>query len=549
MKMRNLCKGRALPRALFALALGLMLVAVLFTFDDYGFTIDERAERNSTLVNYQFVLKTLFGKEVRAVDQDLETFKDRYYGVALQLPTAVMEHLTHFQMPLHDVFTMRHLYTACLCLAGWVCFYFFCRRVFRSDWLALLGFLMVALYPRFWGEMFTNIKDMVFAAACCAELLCIALCLDNEGQWRYEWLAAFVGALCANTRVIGLMLPLLLFGYRVLRDCALAPVRGRKLMRSLERYVAQLLLLFAFYVLVTPIAWTDLLGFFPQVLGTFSNYTVWGGEVLFLGKLYPASGLPWWYIPAWIALSAPLWYLALLTLGTAGEMVCAAGLVRRDGAKGWLLSEHRYGVLCAVVFLAPVLAMAVRDTTLYHSWRHMYFLFPPLVVLMLFGARMLWKRLSRPWLRAACAVLACALLLGQCVWIAREHPLEKVYFNAVGRQYAHQMDRDYWGESVYDQYRFIARRDPAQQIHVANYLYSDFTYYYFLTDAEKQRFILTETEAPETEYIIATEFKETEDSFAGFTRVREISVDGVPVSALYLRDDVLAQRFGGSYPE
>lgn len=545
MKIKGLCQGKNLPRALFALALALMLAAAVCVFDNYGFTIDERAERNSTLVNYQFILKKLFGKEVRVIDQELESFKDRYYGVALQLPTAFLEHLTHFQMPLHDAFTMRHLYSACLCLAGWACFYFFCQKVFRNDWLALLGFLMVALYPRFFGEMFTNIKDLVFAAICCAELWCIALCLEHEGKWRYEWLAAFVGALCVNTRVLGLMLPLLLFGYRVLRDCALAPVRGRKFVKNLARYAAHLALMFGFYMLITPIAWVDPLGFFPKVLGTFSNYTAWGGEVLFLGKLYPASGLPWWYIPAWIGLTAPLWMLALALVSLLAE----GGVLRKKKMRCWLLSHHRYFALCLVVILAPVAAMAVRDTTLYHSWRHMYFLFPPLAVLALFGAERLWQQLCKAWMRAACAALVCVLLLGQGLWIAREHPLEKVYFNALGQRQERWMDRDYWCESVYDQYRYIEARDPASDVYVANYLYSDFTYYYYLTDEQKQRFHLTETESPQTEYIIATELKETAHSFPGFTCIREIRVDGVLASGLYLRDDVLQSRFGGRYPE
>lgn len=87
--------------------------------------------------------------------------------------------------------------------------------------------MMLALYPRFWGEQFTNIKDMVFMATCCWALLATALSLRHEGKWRWELLSALLFALCANTRIIGFLFPSLLFGYRVLRDGVLTPC-GRK---------------------------------------------------------------------------------------------------------------------------------------------------------------------------------------------------------------------------------------------------------------------------------------------------------------------------------
>lgn len=539
-------------KAAFVLCAVLMLLTAFLIHDDYGFTIDERAERNSTLVNYQFVLKTLFGHEVRVVDQDLTEFKDRYYGVALQMPMAVAEHLMHFQMPLHDVYTMRHLYCACLCIAGWICFYFFCQKALRSDWLALLGMLMVWLYPRFFGEQFTNIKDMVFAAVFSAGLLTVALCLENEGKWRYEVLTAFAGALSTNTRVLGLMPFGLLFGYRVLRDGFLLGLRGKAFWKNMLRYVAQLAMLFAFYILITPIAWTDPIGFFPKVLSTFSNYTAWAGQVYFLGTAYPASQLPWYYIPAWIGLSVPLWYLALSAASVPAQVKGAAEAFRGGRRKmtEWLLSDSRWYALCAVIVLLPLCAAAVRDTTLYHAWRHMYFLLPPLVVTALFGMRSLWRLMDkRRALRAVCGALACVLLASQAVWIVRQHPMEKVFFNAFGRRYADQLDKDYWCESTYDVYRMILRCDPSDRICVADYGYTDFTWYYFATDVEKQRLHLTPTASEETEYIISVVHPENQNAFEGFALIHEYQVDGVTVSRVFLREDVLADRFGGVYPE
>ena len=47
--------------AIILLAMAAVLVAGCLTFGDYGFTVDEGLERRSGIVNYQYILQTLFG--------------------------------------------------------------------------------------------------------------------------------------------------------------------------------------------------------------------------------------------------------------------------------------------------------------------------------------------------------------------------------------------------------------------------------------------------------------------------------------------------------
>lgn len=260
------------PRLLAALALLAMLIVGRYTYRDYGITVDETVERDSTLINYQYAFQTLFGRDLSLSDQPLETYKDRHYGVTLQMPTVMVEHLTGFTMPSRDIYMLRHLWTFLLCLSGLACFYLFLERVFSNRWYALLGLLMLALYPRFWGEQFTNIKDMVFMATCCWALLATALSLRHEGKWRWEVLSALLFALCANTRIIGFLFPSLLFGYRVLRDGVLTPVwkegGARRFFAQLAKHALALLLMLVCYVLVTPAAWASPLRF---IIEAFAN--------------------------------------------------------------------------------------------------------------------------------------------------------------------------------------------------------------------------------------------------------------------------------------
>lgn len=97
------------PRLLAALALLAMLIVGRYTYRDYGLTVDETWERETSLINYQYVVKTLLGKDLDLFPTQLENYRERYYGAALQLPTVFVEHLTGFTMPSRDIYMMRHL--------------------------------------------------------------------------------------------------------------------------------------------------------------------------------------------------------------------------------------------------------------------------------------------------------------------------------------------------------------------------------------------------------------------------------------------------------
>lgn len=553
---------------LFCIAVLLMLVVGFSTYKDYAKTVDESVERHTEMLNYRYICKTLFGREIGEVPEDwfeesdepddLEHWKDRYYGIFLELPLVAVEDLTGFTIPIHRVYQLRHLYTFLLCLCGWICFYLFCRKVFQSSWMGLLGMLMLTLYPRFWGEQFTNSKDLVFTATCCACLFGTAMCLEHEGKWRYEVLMAFVSALCANTRFLGFQFPALLFGYRLIRDWALVGVpKGAMsswVVKKGLRYLFQLVMVLLFYFLITPASWSAPFSFLKGVFGTFSNYTIWDGEVLFLGKYYPGNALPWYYIPVWIFLSVPLWYLLLCGLGTISVLrkdFSRRGLPIGEKVRGLLLSDHRYLVLCLVVALIPFLTHIVKEVTLYNSWRHVYYVTPMLVVLALFGFQRVMEICAgkRIW-RRVLAGAACLLLCGQVGWTALNHPYEKVYFNPVGRAFAEQVDRDYWFESNYQQLKTILRNDSTRRIHTSGENFVAGMIQSFLPYEEQIRFYRWYGYPDKIEYIIDLADTVEPETFDGFTPVHEVRMhDGLVLSTLHLRDDVLRERFGGMYPE
>ena len=535
--------------------LGILVVGLL-TYQDYSVTVDENAERTTSMLNYQYLAEVISGREITQINGKLEDYMDRFYGVAYQLPMCWIEDLNNFEMTNQEIYMMRHLMNFLYCFIGWVCFYFFLKIVFKNRAIALLGMLMACLYPRFWGEQFNNIKDLIFTSSVCECLLCGALCLKHEGKWRYEVLFAFTGALCTNTRFIGIMIPLCFFGYRLIRDLWLE--RGTDLRESADkplgwrifRYAMELVMLVGFYVLITPASWQNPVEFFGNVTNLFSNFSRWDGDIMFLGQMIPGDDLPWYYVPVWMAVSLPLWYVILLVAELiAGLVVLIRGIIRRE-FKPYLMGDRRWGLLCFLIAAAPIASMLFHKTTLYNGWRHMFYLTPLCIVLMLFALRGLWRGLCRlqlpkaprlcPITRGICAALCVGLLGYQTAWIARWHPLEKIYFNPIGKTVAEGMDRDWWFESIYTQYQYIYTIADSEPITISCHHLGALPYMYRVSQEEKDKIIMVTEGKTDAEYIIET-FEELPNVIIGdyYTCVHELKVDDVPISRVYVRNDVV----------
>ena len=556
-----LCKKRSV---LISIGIALVMVAILvtglLTYRDYGYTCDENLERITSTYNYQYLAKLISGREIHRIESgELHSYFDRYYGVIFQLPMVLMEDLFGFELSLSDTFFMRHLMTFLFCFIGWVCFYFFLKRVFHHRGLALLGMLMVCLYPRFWGEQFNNVKDMIFTASVCECLLCGSLLLSHDGEYRYEFLFAFVCAMCVCTRVIGLMIPLIFFGYRVLRDLCLEKglseeyrqsAQNEALWQRLLRYCLGLVLLLCFYIIVYPVCWEEPLKTLKEAFVFFSSYWDWSGPVMFLGHMEDGYHLPWYYIPVWLGLSLPLWYLALLGGGIISGGVTAVKQTAKGRVRQYLLGERRWALLSFILAFAPVAVMVFTPLTLYNGWRHMFYILPELVVIMLFALRGLWRgisRLKKPGLirglRGACALLCVGMLGYQVGWIIRWHPMEKIYFNPIGKSIAEGMDRDWWYESIYHQFEYILDLDESDTVKVSCNLHTGDTYLYMLPEEMTDRIEMISEGDTDAEYIIETIDSLTMRYFGSYyTCIHEMKVDGVPISRVYARNDVIEER-------
>lgn len=74
---------------LIALFFCVYFILGLFLVGNYGISTDEPNERMTMYINLNYIT-SLLGKKITGIP-DLKSYVDRYYGIFLQLPTAVFE--------------------------------------------------------------------------------------------------------------------------------------------------------------------------------------------------------------------------------------------------------------------------------------------------------------------------------------------------------------------------------------------------------------------------------------------------------------------------
>ena len=272
-------------------------------------------------------------------------------------------------------------------------------------------------------------------------------------------------AAAVDIRILGVLLLAMTVGMVALEILFGRPERGVRLQlaRAMPVY---LLVAVAGIIALWPYLWEAPLANFLTALDNMSKFR-WNGEVLYLGQRVSTLALPWHYAPVWILVTTPLAYTAAFVLGVLG---IAYALVRHNLA--YLRTfEGRLDILFAGWFGLPIIMVIVLHSVIYDGWRHLYFVYPGLLLLAGRGAYALWQvgqqvRWLRPLALVATAIagLEMAYTVGQ---MALAHPQEQVYFSCISGPDAERLfERDYWGLSYREGLEWILQHDPAPQLNV-----------------------------------------------------------------------------------
>jgi hypothetical protein len=406
---------------------------------------------------------------------------------------------------------MRHLVTFLLFFFTIVCFYRIALKHFKTWKLPFLGSVMFMLTPRLFAHGFYNPKDIpaLFFFTLCA--LTMVRMLETKSTARIVMHALTTGLLI-SVRIFGLLMPVL-----TLLFLWMGPRKRQSdaVTHSLMYAVGVALFLF----LCWPYLWTHPLGLFTSF---FSSTTRMGGGFYF-GHNFSAAGVPWHYLPVWMAITIPVMYSLLFVIGL-GMLLLRC--IRRPNC---LLKDQQVMGMALLWFLLPVSALLTGRIGIFDEWRHLLFLYPAFLLIALEGFRLLCAALKK-WHWIICGLLGLQMLMTG-IWMIRNHPFEYAYFSIPTRFIEGKFDLDYWGLSYRAGLEWIVKNDQRPVINVSTAASVGIAAgdTLPLNDWDRLRFV-----TPDKADYILDNFRGSEykDPFPPEREVHAIIVDGLKILAI-----------------
>lgn len=436
-----------LPGALLLIAL---LIIGILVYQDFGISWDENVQRDMGLVSRSYIFSG---------DTTLNHYVERDHGVAFEVPLVMLEGATGITDG-RDVYLLRHIVTHIVFLLGAFAGYVLTLRLFKKQWIAVLAFLMLAFHPRLYAHSFFNSKDIpLMVTFTLAFLAAQRVFAERSSRKAVLYLGLAVG-FALSTRIVALVLVLPLTFFFVL-DVIDSLRKKSELKLHIQRLLIFLVVAAVTMYLTWPALWQHPFASFAATYESMSHFR-WSGHVLLMGEMLSSEHLPFYYLPVWVGITTPPVWLAF---GIAGLLLVAFQFFRRPLA-GWHAPQHRNMLLYAFSAVVPVGMVILLHSVVYDDWRHVYFIYPAIVMLAMYAL----DRLSGKWLWFAttAVVLQNALLLYDFVKL---HPFEQVYFNRLVSRKEEALranyELDYWAAGYKQALEYLIAQAPENEIKIA----------------------------------------------------------------------------------
>ena len=385
-----------------------MCLLMLWASKDFGISGDEVTQDTYGEKVLDYFLT--FGKDKSSLN-----YKNVYfYGGFYDMLCAAVNRVLPF-----DKYDTRHFINA---IFGFLTILFTAlfAKSYKGWGAALLTAWFLFLSPRIFGESMNNPKDIPFACGMIMGAYFITRLVKKFPviSWKDAlWVAIAIG-FTIGSRVGGLLLiPFLLvaialeyyFNWR--KQYALAGPEMKKLAVTVVAIAAVsyvLGILFWPYALEAPLSNPF------KALAEMSQFSV-NIRMLFDDRHITGAIVPWYYIPKWIFITSPVIILA-------GFVLSPVLLFRKDINKSQLL-------FLFFITLFPWLYIVYKHSPLYDGWRHLLFIYPPMVVLSALTFLGFIYAAKNKIVKYGVAALVFIGLLLPAKWGIKNYPNEIVYFN------------------------------------------------------------------------------------------------------------------------
>ena len=520
-------------------------------FSDYGISWDEQIQRQHGTVTLDYINATLFGDDTRHTEYELQSYAFRGHGTFYQLLCFGIEKITGSDT-LREAYLIRHFMVFLISFIGLIFFYLLGLNRFKDWKFALLCVAILVLSPRLFANTFYNPKDSVFLAWFIVSIYMLTRFLKNKSLINAILLGA-VSAITINARILGILIPMFIIGFMTL-EWIRTRYKKAYLMKSWLPFVCYLIALIIANFIIWPLLWERPIENL-QYTFDFMKKHFWETEVLFYGKYVNSTDLPWTYIPGWILVTTPIPYLVFFFIGLLMIFKKWFAYLKKSPFKIYRHVQQKFDLILLAWIIIPTAAVIFLGSTLYDGWRHMYYIYPAIVLVAMVGIRDLEKWLSKKtfgktgrYKKSFGQIGMIAILIIVAAQMVILHPFENVYFNVMagrGKALDLRFDQEYWGLSCKPLLEHLVSIDERPSINV--YASSEPGQFNanILVESERKRLNYTEFENADY-FIYHHRFRDAKNQFYSgvwpFDKpIKEIVVNGITIAGLYDMREKLSQ--------
>jgi hypothetical protein len=342
---------------------------------------------------------------------------------------------------------------------------------FNNFWIAILGTTFLLISPRIFAHSFYNSKDLIFLSFLIFSLFSAIKFIEKKSLQTALLHSLFTGLLVA-VRIPGififfLTLFIFLSDLMIKSKIKKKDVRVKELLLTfIKNYQKQILYLFVYFlfsIILTiafwPFLWEQPLRNFLESFSLMSNFGH-HPNILFMGKIINSAHLPWYYVPVWIFISSPVLYSILFIIGLTAIVLS----LNRNFLKSWIELKLRDDIFIFLAFLLPLLATIFKGSTLYNEWRHLFFIYPPFLIISTLGFSYLLNKFKNKFFHFLFVTFALVSLISTGYLMVKLHPYQMVYFNCLMQNPNMNFEYEYWGLTYFEGLNKILEIDKSNPI-------------------------------------------------------------------------------------
>jgi hypothetical protein len=426
-------------------------------FDDYGIAFDEDIQRSIGLSNYDYVSKIFQNEKIDIYYP--------HYGIAFELPLVFLEKIFGINS-IENIYLFRHFLIFLTTVVGHIVFFLLLKKQFGSIYLSLFGSFILIISPRFFAESFYNSKDIIFMHSF---IICVFFGIKflERPDLANSFLFALTSAMSANIRLAGLLVPLFIFYFILIKF-----LRNDYKYQISFKILINLLFLLFLVVIFWPYLWSNPFDNFLNSFFVFKNYDI---DLInfYAGKYVPAKIVDWYYLPLWISVTTPFYILFFFfinffrTVRRAMKRLIMMSDVKKLNDL-WRGERELYNLIFLSIIFISLFLSVIFNSTLYGGWRHFYFIYPFIIILAISEIRFFTLFFKK--FRVFLFFLLFICILFQIKWMFVNHPHQNVYFNFIGGNKSHlNYEVDYWGLSnKYALEKILSSKKESETISISN---------------------------------------------------------------------------------